>query len=382
MSGPESSSKPPGQPGYSAFISYATEADRETAFKIVEHLEAHGLKCWIAPRNVRAGKQYAGEIVRGIGAARSFILVLSQTSNNSKFVRREVEQADRKDKPIYAVRIEQVDPSDDLQLFLSEIHWIDAWKGDLAAHIKALGELLREEEPAGASPEPKPEAPTPKLKQPAVSPAEPASKARKQALLLKREPKERAEPERLTTRLAGRSWLFAIRGALALAVGGALISDGQYPVTAESLAVTASLLAAYLIADGSLALVTGIGLRSSPWRFAFIAEGLACDDRRRVPAYGRIRADASRALYDGDRRGSRGRCAEDRCARRPPVAAHKCRVLARLRLRFRGRVHGRRPYGLGIDLSDHLGVALVRRGRHVSLRCLSPRRPPPRATDG
>ena len=161
MSGPESSSKPPGQPRYSAFISYSTEADRETAFKIVEHLEAHGLKCWIAPRNVRAGKQYAGEIVRGIGAARSFILVLSQTSNNSKFVRREVEQADRKDKPIYAVRIEQVDPSDDLQLFLSEIHWIDAWKGDLAAHIKPLGELLREEEPAGASPEPRPEAPTP-----------------------------------------------------------------------------------------------------------------------------------------------------------------------------------------------------------------------------
>ncbi len=77
--------------------------------------------------------------MRGIGAARSFILVLSQTSNNSKFVRREVEQADRKDKPIYAVRIEQVDPSDDLQLFLSEIHWIDAWKGDLAAHIKPSG---------------------------------------------------------------------------------------------------------------------------------------------------------------------------------------------------------------------------------------------------
>ncbi|MET0689017.1 MAG: TIR domain-containing protein [Methyloceanibacter sp.] len=274
MSGPESSAKPPGQPGYSAFISYATEADRETAFKIVEHLEAHGLKCWIAPRNVRAGKQYAGEIVRGIGTARSFILVLSQASNNSKFVRREVEQADRKDKPIYAVRIEQVDPSDDLQLFLSEIHWIDAWQGDLAAHIKPLGELLREEETAGASPEPKPEAPTPKPKQPAVSPAEPASKARKQATLIKREPKERAEPDRLTTSLAGRSWLFAIRGALALAAGGALISDGQYPVTAESLAVTASLLAAYLIADGSLALITGIGLRSSPWRFAFIVEGL------------------------------------------------------------------------------------------------------------
>src|SRR5687768_16518169 len=121
MSGPESSAKPPGRPGYSAFISYASDADAETAFRIVEHLEANGLKCWIAPRNVRAGKQYAEEIVRGIRTSQGFILVLSGASNSSKFVRREVEQADRKDKPIYAVRIEEVDPSDALQLFLSEI---------------------------------------------------------------------------------------------------------------------------------------------------------------------------------------------------------------------------------------------------------------------
>ena len=275
MSVSDSAAKPPGQPGYSAFISYATEADRETAFRIVEHLEAFGLKCWIAPRNVRAGKQYAGEIVRGIGTSRCFLLLLSQASNSSKFVRREVEQADRKDKPIYAVRIQEVDPSDDLQLFLSEIHWIDAWKGDLAAHIKPLGELLREEERLAEGPsETKGEARTAKPEQPGVSPvAKPAPKSRKQAALLTREPKEAAAP-RHTTSLAAKWWLFAVRGALALAVGGALIPDGQYPVMASSLVITASLLATYLMADGLLALATGIKWGNAPWRFAFIAEGL------------------------------------------------------------------------------------------------------------
>lgn len=262
MSGPKSAAKPPpGQTGYAAFISYATEADRDTAFKLVEHLEAHGLKCWIAPRNVRAGKQYAEEIVRGIRTAQGFILVLSAASNTSKFVRREVEQADRRDKPIYALRIEEVDPSDALQLFLSEIHWIDAWKGELADHARSLAEMLREEEgPIEARSEPKVEARTPK--------------PLKQAPRQERKPKNEAEQARPGAGLAAKWWLFALRGALAFATGAALIADGQYPATAASLGVTMSLLAVYLLTDGMLALASGIKWPGVYWRFAFIAEGL------------------------------------------------------------------------------------------------------------
>jgi hypothetical protein len=266
MSGPDSAAKPPGRSGYSAFISYASDADAETAFKIVEHLEAHGLKCWIAPRNVRAGKQYAEEIVRGIRTASGFILVLSGASNISKFVRREVEQADRRDKPIYAFRIEDIEPSDALQLFLSEIHWIDAWKGELAAHVKQLAEMLREEE---VLPDP-----TPEQKAEAPPPARPARPTPlKQEPRAERKPKEAAAAPRAASSLAAKWWLFAVRGGLALATGAALISDGQFQVTAESLPV-ASLLAAYLITDGVLALATGARWRGSPWRYAFIVEGL------------------------------------------------------------------------------------------------------------
>lgn len=46
--------------GYSAFISHAS-ADREAANAIAASLEAKGLTCWIAPRDVRPGAEYPAE---------------------------------------------------------------------------------------------------------------------------------------------------------------------------------------------------------------------------------------------------------------------------------------------------------------------------------
>jgi hypothetical protein len=46
--------------GRDVFVSYASQ-DAVVANSIVESLEAHGLKCWMAPRNVKPGAQYAGE---------------------------------------------------------------------------------------------------------------------------------------------------------------------------------------------------------------------------------------------------------------------------------------------------------------------------------
>jgi TIR domain len=48
-----------------AFISYAKQ-DSEKAQEIADQLEEHGFKCWIAPRDVRPGRAYGDEIIRGI----------------------------------------------------------------------------------------------------------------------------------------------------------------------------------------------------------------------------------------------------------------------------------------------------------------------------
>jgi hypothetical protein len=72
-SGPEKSSEAVAQPpGASAgatsipvFISYASQ-DAAVANSVVESLEGRGVRCWMAPQDVKAGAQYADAIVRAI----------------------------------------------------------------------------------------------------------------------------------------------------------------------------------------------------------------------------------------------------------------------------------------------------------------------------
>lgn len=50
------------------FISYASK-EMETASKVCKFLEDNGIRCWIAPRNVNAGSNYATQIVSAIKSA-------------------------------------------------------------------------------------------------------------------------------------------------------------------------------------------------------------------------------------------------------------------------------------------------------------------------
>jgi Flp pilus assembly protein TadD len=139
----------------SAFISYA-KADQAKAQEIADSLEQRGIKCWIAPRDVRPGRTYGDEIIRGIEGARALILVLSSASNDSGFVSREIERAVSKNKPIFTIRIEDVLPSPALELFISSTQWIDAFSGRLGPQIDRLAQLLAEDEaPGSAAPAPR-----------------------------------------------------------------------------------------------------------------------------------------------------------------------------------------------------------------------------------
>ncbi len=132
-------------PRISAFISHA-KADAKKAQEIAASLEERGLSCWIAPRDVKAGRAYGDEIIRGIESAQNFVLVLSKASNDSAFVAREVERAVSKKKPIFAVRVANIEPAPSLELFISGTQWIDAFPGRLQPHIDRLADLLAEEE--------------------------------------------------------------------------------------------------------------------------------------------------------------------------------------------------------------------------------------------
>ena len=101
------------------FISYASQ-DAAVASALVEALERHGVRCWIAPRDVKAGALYADAIARAISGAKAFVLVLSESAIASSHVSREIERASSKKRPIIALRIDAAPLTSALEYFLSE----------------------------------------------------------------------------------------------------------------------------------------------------------------------------------------------------------------------------------------------------------------------
>jgi formylglycine-generating enzyme required for sulfatase activity len=127
---------------HDVFISYS-QKDKVTADAACAALEAAGIRCWIAPRDVLAGKNWGGSIVRAIGESRVMMLVFSSQSNNSQQVLREVERAVNKGVVVVPFRIEDVKPSEDLEYYLSAPHWLDAVTPPLAVHLQRLCQTVR-----------------------------------------------------------------------------------------------------------------------------------------------------------------------------------------------------------------------------------------------
>jgi TolB-like protein len=106
------------------FISYASQ-DAAVANAVVENIEQHGIKCWIAPRDVTPGSQYADEIVGAINGAKVFVLVLSEHAIVSPHVGKEIERASSKRRRVIALRTDAAPLTRSFEYFLSESQWID-----------------------------------------------------------------------------------------------------------------------------------------------------------------------------------------------------------------------------------------------------------------
>ena len=102
------------------FISHSS-ADRAIAEQICSFLEGHGLPCWVAPRDVTPGKNYGAAILDAIDECSVFLLILSSESNKSGQVVREVERAASSNSTIIPFRVEDVQPSRNLEFYVSTL---------------------------------------------------------------------------------------------------------------------------------------------------------------------------------------------------------------------------------------------------------------------
>lgn len=126
---------------HDVFISYS-HADKTTADATCHRLEARGIRCCIAPRDIPGGTEWSGELTRAIAGSRVLVLILSSHANASDHVLREVTLAVKKRVIVVPFRIEDVQPSDSLEYYLSSIHWLDALTPPVEEHLAALGETV------------------------------------------------------------------------------------------------------------------------------------------------------------------------------------------------------------------------------------------------
>lgn len=126
---------------HDVFISYSSK-DKPSADGICANLEAAGLRCWIAPRDIRPGEEWASAIVNAISNSKVLLLVLSSHSNTSRQTKKEVDCAIHYDKTIIPFRIEAVEPSGSMKYYLGDLHWVDAFPPPLEEHIRKLSQHI------------------------------------------------------------------------------------------------------------------------------------------------------------------------------------------------------------------------------------------------
>jgi hypothetical protein len=125
------------------FISHSNK-DKNIAEAICHQLETGGIRCWIAPRDIEFGADWTAGITQGIASCKVFVLVFSDSANESDHVRREVAKAFSLGLAVIPFRTEEVAPNRSLSYFLETVHWLDAFPfpekyfGALADQIKRL----------------------------------------------------------------------------------------------------------------------------------------------------------------------------------------------------------------------------------------------------
>jgi len=103
--------------GYT-FISYSTK-NQAAADAMREFLLKNKVDVWMAPLDIPAGSRYAEVINKAIKGCSCVVLILTEASQNSTWVAKEVERAVNYRKPIIPVQMEDIILNDEFELYIS-----------------------------------------------------------------------------------------------------------------------------------------------------------------------------------------------------------------------------------------------------------------------
>ena len=110
---------------YDVFVSYSSK-DKAIADALVHFLEEAKVRCWIAPRDIPAGADYAEVIDDAIRDTTIMLVLFSGSSQKSVWCKKEVNLAVSCCRIILPVKIDDAALTGAMHLYLSDKHWVDA----------------------------------------------------------------------------------------------------------------------------------------------------------------------------------------------------------------------------------------------------------------
>ena len=112
--------------------------DANSAMEMVTALESKGFSCWVAPRDIPAGTYYPEIIHKAIKDSEAFVLILTEHSELSKQVLREIQLATEEGKHIFPIALDGIVPHGSMHYLLCVYQRISA---TLASMDKAASEV-------------------------------------------------------------------------------------------------------------------------------------------------------------------------------------------------------------------------------------------------
>ncbi len=127
---------------HKVFISYS-KPDQPIAQDLCSYLEAEGILCWIAPRDVLPGSNFPGSIIDAIDESKVVILIFSKSSDNSPHVIRELTRAVTRNLLILPFRVEDILPTKNMDYLINTPQWFDAFPLPAQQYFKTLAETIK-----------------------------------------------------------------------------------------------------------------------------------------------------------------------------------------------------------------------------------------------
>ena len=123
------------------FISYSHH-NKKIADIICTRLEQNRFRCWYAPRDIKAGEDWAESIIAAIERVKVMVILFTDESNASIQVRNEIANAVKAGTVVVPFKLTRQEPSKGLQYYLTAVHWLDAVSVPLDQGISALISLV------------------------------------------------------------------------------------------------------------------------------------------------------------------------------------------------------------------------------------------------